>query len=92
MKIRALTFGDRETSDGAQIPETVTVEMSIEEAVILADITGNVIGPGQQQTSTLIWNGLTPLMNQIWDDGSTEAMRDLRLHRWLFKAGTRDYA
>jgi hypothetical protein len=92
MKIRALTFGDRETRDEAQIPETVTVEMSIEEAVILADTAGNVLGEGQQQTSTLIWNGLVPLINQTWEDGVTEAMRDLGLHRWLFKQGTRDHA
>lgn len=91
MKLKALTYGERETRDEVQIPETVTVEMTIEEAVILADTAGNVLGSGQQQTSTLVWNGLVPLINQVWENGIDEAMRDLGLHRWLFGQGTRDH-
>lgn len=91
MKLKALTYGDRETRDEAQIPETVTVEMTIEEALAIVDTAGNVLGAGQQETASPIWNGLTPLVNQIWDDGIDEAMQDLDLHRWRFKSGTRDH-
>ena len=91
MKLKALTYGDRETGDEVQIPETVTVEMTIEEAVAVVHTAGNVLGAGQDEAAYPIWNGLTPLVNQVWENGIDEAMQDLDLHPWLFRKGTRDH-
>jgi len=90
VKVKALTYGDRETRDEGQIPETVTVEMTIEEAVAIADTAGNVLGGGQE-TSSPIWHSLVSMINQHWDSGTAEAVRDLGVEQWRFKEGTRDY-
>ncbi|QJD53303.1 hypothetical protein SEA_TEMPO_82 [Microbacterium phage Tempo] len=90
MKLRALTYGERETRDGGSFPETVTVEMTIEEAVAIADVAGNVLGNTREQASS-IYDCITELVNNHWDNGQTEAMQDLKLPTWRFKPGTRDY-
>lgn len=91
MKLRALTYGDRETRDEVQIPETVTVEMTIEETVAIVHTAGNVLGAGQQETASPIWQSLAPLVNQVWEGGVVQATRQLDLHPWLFRKGTRDH-
>ncbi|AYB70189.1 hypothetical protein SEA_ONEIAGILLIAN_79 [Microbacterium phage OneinaGillian] len=91
MRLRALTYGERETVDGELIPETVTVEMSIEEVLALTEIAGRVLGPSQAQTSSPIYQSLTSLVNQTWENGIDEAVRQLQIEPWKFKPGTRDY-
>lgn len=91
MKLKALTYGDRALGeDGELIPETVTVEMTIEEAAAILDVAGNVLGPGQQ-TSTGIYSTLVVVINQHFYNGIVDARKLLGIDRWEFNPGTRDY-
>lgn len=77
MKIRALTFDDE------QNPETVTAELTIEEAAYLAKLTGqqtgitaNQIMPGGDEPSHEIYDCLiSNVFNTFYEDGVNDYLR-----------------
>ncbi|GAA4176507.1 hypothetical protein [Gryllotalpicola koreensis] len=63
MKVRNIALGENE------IPATVTVEMTIDEAAWITRRAGSNVAP-DRVVSDEIWDALTgSLFNRFWDDG-----------------------
>ena len=76
MKLNKMTF--TEAVDAGEVyatPETVTVTMSIKEAIWIAKLAGKQVGG--DGTSSSIYSCLTgEVFNRWWDDGVTGANKD----------------
>lgn len=71
MKIKQLTL-----SDETEMPESITVEMTIEEAVWLADHLGSMKSP--PVWSDPIYGALVGgVINRYWEDGVDEAKKEV---------------
>ena len=68
MKVKALTL------DGDGLPETVTVEMTRAEAILIANYVGNLTP--STIASTGIWDALSgSVFVPFWEDGLADARR-----------------
>jgi hypothetical protein len=72
MQLKRMTFAPAE--DGTPWPATVTVTMTIEEAVWMAAVAGRCYGDSPHHTiyGCLVGN----VINRYWDDGIDGALRD----------------
>lgn len=60
--------------DESEMPERIRVEMTREEAIMIADHVGSVT-PSRPVTSA-VWDALTgSVFNRFWDDGVDDARR-----------------
>jgi hypothetical protein len=71
MKVKALTLDD----DG--LPDRLTVEMTRDEAILIATHVGNLTP--STEVSTPIWDALSgEVFNRYWEDGLDDARRSFR--------------
>ena len=75
MKLKEMTLTPN--SEGDTLPKTVTVEMTLEEALWIAVVAG-------QQKGTSPHNGLydclvCDVFNRYWEDGVDDAQRELQV-------------
>lgn len=71
MKIKAIALDDNE------LPETVTVEMTLAEAILIGKHVGSV--KPSTATSSGIWDALTGVVfNSFWEDGINDAAKENR--------------
>jgi len=66
-------------SDGDAIPETVGVTMTAREAVVVADILGQIPSGGDESAIYSVLVG--DVFNRYWDGGTDEAMREFGIRR-----------
>ena len=76
MKLLSMTFS--ELNDD-QCPSTVTVEMDIREAALMAKLFGQM-RPTESQGATAYDCLVGDVFNRYWDDGVDEALRELGLN------------
>jgi hypothetical protein len=65
MKVKQINLDDE------GLPETLTVEMTREEAILITSHFGSVT-PTTETTSS-VWRALSRVFNAFWDDGVYEA-------------------
>ncbi len=72
MELKEMTFAP--DSEGTVIPETVTVKMTVQEALWLAIVSGKQKGESPHNG---IFNCLNAdVFNRYWDDGVDDAKRE----------------
>lgn len=82
MKLIGITFTDNEAGD--PVPSRITVEMSQDEALLIATMIGktnhtqrNEMMAGAGVIGSDVYDCLTGnVFNRYWDDGVTDAMRE----------------
>lgn len=63
--------------EGQETPQAVQVDMTIDEAILIASYVGNLVP--STETSTGIWNELSGgLFNRFWEDGYHDAAGERR--------------
>lgn len=76
MKLLSIDFTT--DNDGDAYPRTVTVEMSISDALVIAEIYGQMNGIAHQATGATgdVYDCLVgSVFNRYWDDGTNDARR-----------------
>jgi hypothetical protein len=75
MKLKEITFTDDQEGDA--VPLTITVTMSVEEALWVAIVSGKQKG---ESPHSGIYNCLTSdVFNRYWDDGVSDAAKYMRI-------------
>ena len=67
MKLKELTFSEDNVGDA--VPSTITVEMTVEEALWIAKVAGKTRGGGGSIYNCLV----DDVFNRYWDDGANGA-------------------
>ena len=81
MKLKAMTF--RDDGEGDPIPDTITVDLTIEELVWIAQAAGKLREVDKPHNFNVYGPACGDVLNRYWDDGADEAARDLNIRMAL---------
>ena len=73
MELKEMSF--QENGDGDRIPATVTVKMTIEEALWISIVSGQQRGTSPHNRIYSCLNG--DVFNRYWDDGDRDASKEI---------------
>ena len=75
MELKGMTFSP--DNNGDVIPKTITVEMTVKEALWIAIVSGEQKG---ESPHTGIFNCLNgDVFNRYWDDGADDALKEIHV-------------
>lgn len=72
MKLKKIKF--KQNNDGDRIPSKITVEMTVEEALWLAIVSGKQRGLSPHNDIYSCVNG--DVFNRYWEDGANDALKE----------------
>lgn len=84
MKIKAMTF--RDDANGDPIPDAITVDLTIEELVWIAQAAGQLSDIDAPRNFDLYGPACDDVLNRYWDGGADEAAKELNVRVALAKS------
>ena len=75
MRLKSIKL--KSNKDGEAIPSKITVEMTVEEALWIAIVSGKQRGVSPHNDIFSCMNG--DVFNKYWDDGATDAMKEFNI-------------